>query len=205
MKIMFDAEKGTGTGYACLLRQTLIETTASIKPVAFLISDGNMYKCGEDQIDNMKLAALLSDLTYNLSENLPTPFHLHVSFTGDLMSSQLCKSGEVEVLEKDVLLMGGLNPTKQMSITIILDRNYGYKGHTYNRNSLNNSGMNIKGYNVMSARYCDMTVSMEDPIEDLDSEVVYMEVSSKSVNEREKVLESIDKIIETFTNLKNKI
>lgn len=201
--IKFEVPKGLGQGCSALLRQSLIETSSSVKPVAFKLDEGNMYKCGEGKIDNMALSSLIADLTFNVSSNVELPIMLEATYHSKLTSSDLCNSNDdVDIVEKDVVLIEEIDSSKECSIKIIIDRNCGYKSHSFNRKDLEKKDLDIKGFNIISSRYSDVRVSMSPPFEDMDSDIVNLEVSSKSGNEGDKINESIDKIIKIFQDLK---
>lgn len=207
MDIKFNVEKGTGYGYASLLRQTLISSTASVKPIAFRLSEGSMYKCGPNVIDNMQLGAKLADLTFKVSDSCSMPYTISCKVNGVLRASDLCKAYDVTVSEdeKDTVLLELIDPSKEMSITVILDSNSGFRSHSYNRKVLDYLGHDLKGYNVISARYTDVTVKQSDIEEDLDGEIVKLSISSKSSEEKKKVEEAIDKIVNTLTKIKEEL
>lgn len=195
-KINFKLPKGMGQSFSALLRQSLIETSSSVKPVAFKLDEGNMYKCGDSKVDNMKLVALLADLTFISSDSVFFPFIINVSYKSKLTTQDIINAcaGDIDIVEKDVVLLEDLNNTKECSIKIILDKNSGYKSNNYNRKNLERKGIDIDGFDVISSNYYNIDVSLAQPVEDMDSEFITLNVISRDNNETIRIHEAVSNL-----------
>lgn len=203
MKFDFTVEKNCGLGFSNLIRQVLIETSKSIKPIAFLISDGsNLYLPSDEIIDVVDFAGNLADLTISADSSIELPLSLEYKFKGKLTSKDLCNSS-INV-EEDIVLLNSLNSDKTLTISIVFDEGCGYKNSELSRKRLESLGVSIKGYQTISARYSDMIVAT-DVKEDLDRDSVFLEINSKSGSEKEKIKDALNKISMHFSELAEKL
>lgn len=203
MVFKFNAEENTGLGYANLIRQSLIETCPSIKAVAYKFSDGSSIFRPSENMDNMfSFVARLSDLTISISPEVQLPLTVQYVVKGTFNSKDL--NTDCIFVEEDVDLIHSIGDTST-TLSIIFDKNYGYKTAEENRKYLEERGTNLTNFKIISSRYCDLTVGPALIHKDLDQEVVTMEITSKSGNESKKLAESLVKISDNFRRMSEKI
>ncbi|MNM81264.1 hypothetical protein D3C81_932600 [compost metagenome] len=205
MILDFNVDKNTGLGFSNLIRQMLIESSMKVKPIAFKLSDGStLYKPGKAVLDMVSFSSDLADLNFEIDPNVNFPFVQEYTFRG-VLNSQNLNTPDIKVEgNKDLLHTVGEQNT--VNLTIVFDRNSGFKSSDYNSKRLESLNINLKGFQRMSARYCDVTVSASTK-EDLDSEKVSINIESKSSTAKQKTLDALDSIIDKYMeireNLKN--
>ena len=202
IKLKFETTKGSSKGISAALRQTLIEKSETVKPVAFCINTGSQFKAGNSMVD-MDLTAKLADLEIVGFDTTEFPFKVSVIKKGAIFSSDLNHLGGIKVLT-DSILLESVNDETEIALTVIFDKGCGYRSTDEVRRSLSKSRIDLDGYYIISCRHNNLTVAV-DIEEDLYTDVVTLGVSSKSGDEGKKVAIAIDDLIANLQSIKDSI
>lgn len=191
--ISFDVKKRTGLGYANVLRTVLIESSESVKPIAFSIDDeSSAFMPSDDILDVVNFCQKLCDLTVVASPSVEFPIQYSYSFKGKLTSKNLCND-DLDFKE-DVVLLESIDSQKEVNISIIFDKGSGFRTADENRQILNHFSYSTNIFRTISCRYTDVTVATSVK-EDLDTENVTLRINSKSGNEKTLVNKAIEEIV----------
>ena len=116
--IKFNTCSCTGNHYSNLLTAVLIESSETVKPIAFKLSDGSsIFMPSDDMEDIASFILKLSELTIVADSSVELPIAISVNFKGELRSSDL-NGPDIKVLE-DVSLLRSFNSEKENTIYIV--------------------------------------------------------------------------------------
>ena len=211
MNIQFNTEKSVGIGFANLLRMMLIEGNISVKPVAFASSEGgSKFKTSENLIDNLEFSYKLADLDFNYSSVVSFPLKKEKTFTGKLRVSDLVWDDIAVRNPSDEVLLESIDPDKECTISIFFDRNKGTVSSEEIRNKLSEltgRESTIDSYSTLRVRFSDCQSSYEVNDRYSQDEVSFT-ANFKGLDEnstRKNVVDAIDKIIDCFEQIKEKL
>lgn len=191
--VSFDVNKRTGLGFANVLRTVLIESSETVKPIAFSIDDdSSAFLPSDDILDVVNFCQKLCDLTVVASPSIDFPIQYSYSFRGKLLSKDLCND-DLKITD-NVTLLENIDSSKEVNISIIFDKGSGFRSADENRQILNNFNYSTNVFRTISCRYTDVTVATEVK-EDLDVERVTLRINSKSGNEKKLLFSAIDEIV----------
>lgn len=196
---MFEVPKKTGLAYANLLRTVIIETSQSVKPIGIAFKDGsNTFIPSDNLAEVIGFCQKLSDLDFVASEALDFPVTIDYTFQGSLKSKDLANS-DISVVDGNVELLHAVDKSKQISFSVIYGKGSGKVSAEDNKQIIE-SFSGYGSFRALASRYSDSNVSFEVK-DNLDSDLVVVNVISKSGSEKEKIHDAINSIMSNFNKI----
>lgn len=190
--INFTTPKGLGYPVANAVRHFILSNSVTARIVGFSL--GNQTILSSGNIDLVSFSAELAGLDIELDEleSYPT-LTRSIECNGVLTVGDLQKNG-INVLNhpSDYILLDTMG---SVTISFILNKCSSIMSGIDNKNLLSTSGLNVKGYNIISSRALDLKVAFKVK-KNLNNDEVSFEVSS--VDEEKILRESVNNALQVF-------